>query len=87
MAYYLISYDLRTPGQDYTKLYDAIKDFDEWQHPLESTWFIKTEIMKANDIFNKIKPLIDENDLLLIIKVDKNDKQGWLASSFWKWLN
>ena len=34
---YIISYDLKIPGRDYTSLYDAIKSLGDWQHLLEST--------------------------------------------------
>lgn len=39
--FFIISYDLKGGGSDYTELYEAIKSVGEWQHPLESTWVVK----------------------------------------------
>lgn len=38
---FLITYDLKEPGQDYSELYEAIKGLGDWQHPLESMWLVK----------------------------------------------
>lgn len=87
MFYYIISYDLRTPERDYTSLYAAIKQLTpNWSHPLESTWVVRTE-KSANDIYNILRLNMDRNDRILIIKVDPNDKQGWMDKSFWDWMN
>ena len=86
MNFYSISYDLRQPNRDYSNLYEAIKSFKLYIHPLESNWFIQSD-WDAQDIYKKLRPCIDDNDLLLVIKVDKTDKQGWMVKSFWEWLN
>lgn len=86
MNIYIISYDLRTPGRNYTPLYDAIKAYGDWQHPMESFWTISTDD-DANVIFNKLSPNIDNNDSLFIIQMDLKDMQGWLPKSFWEWIN
>lgn len=83
---YLITYDLRVPGRDYTSLYNAIKGYNDWQHPLESTWLISND-SQANDIYTYLSQFIDKNDRLLIIEVNPANKQGWLAKSFWDWVN
>ena len=87
MGYYLISYDLRTPGKDYTSLYAAIKQISpQWQHPLESTWFIYTSL-SSGEIYNRLYIHMDRSDRIVIIKVDEKDKQGWLSKTFWDWIN
>jgi len=83
---YLITYDLRVPGRDYTSLYNAIKEYGDWQHPVESTWFISSD-QQANDIYDHLFPFIDKNDRILVIQVNQINKQGWLAKSFWDWFN
>lgn len=85
MNFYIISYDLKVPGRDYSPLYNEIKELGEWQHPLESTWIVAT-VHNENDIYNRLKPVLDTNDLLLIFKVVPGDHQGWLAKSFWEWM-
>ena len=86
MKFYIISYDLKVPGRDYAPLYNAIKELGEWQHPLESTWVIATEEYDENHIYEKLKQVLDTNDLLLIFKVVPEERQGWLAQSFWEWM-
>lgn len=87
MGYYLISYDLRTPGKDYTNLYASIKQLSpHWQHPLESTWLVSSNLT-AVEIYNHVYMNIDRNDRILIIRVNENDKQGWMPKTFWDWIN
>ena len=64
---FLITYDLKKPGQSYSELYEAIKNLGDWQHPLESMWMVKVnDSTSAQDIYNTLRPQIDENDLLFI---------------------
>ena len=85
MDVFVISYDLKAPGRDYAPLYSAINGLGEWQHPLESTWVVETA-KNENQIFEALKPTLDDNDLLLIFKVYAEARQGWLAKSFWDWM-
>lgn len=83
---YIISYDLKNPGRDYSSLYDAIKKYD-WQHPLESTWLVKTED-SADNISQTLRSdgKMDESDLLFVCRLDPKDRQGWLDKSVWEWI-
>lgn len=85
--FYVISYDLKTPGRDYSSLYDAIKSYQEWQHPLESTWIIYTED-SADSISSSLRANgnMDNSDLLFVCALNINDRQGWLAKSVWAWM-
>ncbi len=83
---YIISYDLKFPGRDYTPLYTAIKSNREWQHPLESCWIVYTS-ETADDIYNSLKPTLDNNDLLFISELTPNNRQGWMPKTCWEWLN
>lgn len=84
---YLIAYDLHTPGMTYNELYDAIKSYNDWQHPLESMWFICTEETDLQEIYKNLRKHIDDNDNIYVQKVDAEIKeQGWLSKSFWEWL-
>ncbi len=85
---YLITYDLKKPGQNYSELYAAIKNEGDWQHPLESTWVVKVgSFATANNIYERLRPKIDQNDFLFVVEITKQDRQGWLAKTFWTWLN
>lgn len=83
---YIISYDLKVPGRDYSSLYDAIKTFD-WQHPLESTWLVITEY-SADEISKLLRKdgRMDDSDLLFVCRLDPKDRQGWLDKYVWVWI-
>lgn len=82
---YLISYDLRRPGQSYTSLYDSIKKMGQWTKPLESVWLVDTNL-HAQSISERLMPHIDQNDSLLVAELGR-DRQGWLSRDVWNWLN
>lgn len=85
--FFLITYDLKKPGQNYNELYDAIKSCGEWQHPLESTWVVKMgSLITANDLYNHLRPKIDDGDFLFIVDITNQDRQGWMVKSFWEWI-
>lgn len=74
---YLLSYDLRTPGRDYAKLYEAIKKLaNGYSKPLESVWIIRSA-NSASDIRDELQKHVDSNDGLLVIEVLKH----WATSS------
>lgn len=82
---YSISYDLRQPGRNYANLYEAIKKIDpNYQHPLESNWFVRS-FDEANNIYEILRPHIDDNDLLFVVEVNAKNRQGWMLRTFWNW--
>lgn len=85
MNVYLISYDLRKPEQNYTPLYNAIKAYGDWQHPMESLWTVCTDD-DADAISNNLRRHLDDNDCLFVARLGQVDYQGWLPQSFWGWL-
>jgi len=85
---FLITYDLKEIGRsprDFSKFYDKIKEIGTWKHPIESTWIIKTENLIARDIYDRLKPLINDTDSIFIVEITNSDKSGWLGKSFWQW--
>jgi hypothetical protein len=61
----MVGYDLRRPGQDYSSLIDALKQYPTWWHHLDSTWVIKTND-SAVAIRDNLARHIDQNDELLV---------------------
>ena len=87
MAVYMITYDLNKPGQNYDKLYEAIKKCSSnntWMHYLDSTWFIKTNL-STKQVFENLEPYIDKNDNILVMEV-KNNYYGRLPNKAWEYL-
>lgn len=81
---YLITYDLNKTGQNYSGLYETIKELGSWWHYLDSNWLVETDL-DATQISNFLKPQIDQNDSLLIIRVAE-DYDGWLTQDAWNWI-
>ncbi len=68
MTTYLIGYDLYRPGQDYKDLFEAIKQLGAWWHYLDSTWIVVTS-HNAGQIRDYLKPYLDTNDELLVVRL------------------
>lgn len=84
---YLISYDLKDPGQNYSNVQAAIKRLGMgWWHYLESTWIIYTTF-DATYITNCLKQCMDTNDSLFVVDISKGDRDGLLPQEAWKWLS
>lgn len=64
----LVSYDLITPGKDYTKLINFLETFNYWAKPLESVWLLKTNY-SAKQIRDAVTNHVDSNDKLVVIDV------------------
>ncbi len=83
---YCICYDLRTPGKDYSGLYDSLRSIGEsCQHPLESVWYVKTA-KSSSDLFNELRPKIDDNDSIIVQEMNLSSYSGWMPTVFWNWL-
>lgn len=80
-----INYDLKQPGRDYTGLFDAIKQSSKWWHYLDSTWIVQTT-EGANEVYQRLRAHIDDNDFLLVIEV-RDNSQGWLPKDAWDWIH
>lgn len=81
---YLVSYDLIAPGQKYEAVHKVIKSLGNWAKPLESTWFIETDL-GLTAVFDKIHAVMDFNDDLLVIEVTLNYK-GRFSTDVHDWL-
>jgi len=77
---YLISYDLNSPGKNYDDLYEAIKNASTgvWCKPLSSVYIINSN-HSAKEVYNRLKPCLDGNDLMLVIEVTK--ESHWYLNS------
>jgi len=85
MKNYIISYWFKDCSKNYFPFYDAIKkNYPEWQHPLEETWFVHTDD-SAQQIINNIKPFLSERDCIFVAEITDN-YAGWMAKSAWEWL-
>ena len=84
MAKFLITYDLKRPGQNYPKLYESIKQLGPWIHGMQNTWFVETGRTSAA-IRDILRQHVDANDILFVVKVEawaslNLPEAGWLKS-------
>jgi hypothetical protein len=86
MGCLLVTYDLNKPGQNYKDLHEAIKGLGSaWWHYLDSTWLVRTAL-SANQASDKLLPVIDKSDSLLVLNVSGDAYAGWLEQDAWNWI-
>lgn len=85
---YLIAYDFNRPGQEYSKLYEAIKSLGDCCHCMDSVWLVDAW-MTTESIGKNLRHAgcLDNNDKLLVAEVCKGmdlhlppDSQRWIAN-------
>lgn len=72
MNLYFVSYDLRTPGRDYSELYAKLESLGA-KRILESEWALKGTY-SVTDLRDELKKYLDSNDRLMVAKVT-----GWAS--------
>lgn len=85
MAVYIIGYDLRKAGQNYSGLHEQIKSYGTWQHTLDSTWIIRTSKTSAQ-IRDHLINYIDANDSLVVFELTGNGAWYGIGQDGDKWL-
>lgn len=85
MKVLLVSYDLRQPSREYSKLYEILKNSPKWWHYLESTWLILTNDT-PKQLFDKLNAALDSDDHILILEITKRNYWGVLAKDAWQWI-
>jgi hypothetical protein len=85
MTVYNISYDLCAPGRDYEDLYNEIKKFEIWAHPVESTWLIACNSTAAQ-VRDQLLTVMDSNDKLLVTACGKEAAWFNLDKEVGEWI-
>ncbi|NVM43237.1 hypothetical protein HWX16_23440 [Ochrobactrum intermedium] len=68
MAIHMVSYDLNSPGKDYTELLKQIRTYTHC-HALKSTFFIETN-QSASAVRDHLMKYIDANDALYVTRLN-----------------
>lgn len=66
-----ISYDLHSPGQDYSKVIDAIKSLGSWAKVHKSVWYVNSN-HTARQAVDKVWATMDRNDSIIVVDSTKN---------------
>jgi hypothetical protein len=85
MAAYCVSYDLNKVGQNYSALYEELKNSASWWHYLDSTWLIYTQ-EGVHQLTERIRRHMDDNDRLVVAPI-RRPIGGWLPQDAWDWIN
>ena len=86
MNVYLVSYDLKQPGRNYTQLYQALQSAAGWWHYLGSTWLLASPLA-IEQWQQQIRGAIDANDVFMIIRLERGVAYtGWLPPKAWEWM-
>lgn len=67
-----VSYDLRSPGQNYHKIIEAIKSLGAWAKVQDSLWYVSSQ-SNAETAAKHIRLAMDANDSLIVINLTDND--------------
>ena len=73
---YVISYDLRKPGQNYQSLYDALENIGA-KRVLQSQWGVRRNNTTAKNLRDHFRKYMDSNDRILVTSIDGHDWAGW----------
>jgi len=62
----VVSYDLKTPGQNYKAVADKIKELGGWAKVNESFWYVDSTF-SATEARDHIRTALDANDSLFVL--------------------
>lgn len=65
---YLVSYDIRTPGRDYTVLLNTLASFENSRRMLRSVWLLESSL-STTVIHDHLSQFVDSNDRLLVCQI------------------
>jgi hypothetical protein len=71
----LVSYDLNSPGQNYTTVIDEIKSLGSWANVQKSHWYVSSNLT-AIEARDRVSSVMDNNDSLVVIDAS-NDSVAW----------
>jgi hypothetical protein len=80
----LVTYDLKTPGRNYTPFYEALKQQGAWWHYIASTWLVVTS-KTPEEAYQALGPHLSIQDSILIVPITR-PYWGFLPQAAWDWL-
>ncbi len=83
MRTFLISYDLAKPARTKHAIATAIMSLGtSWARPLEHTWYLRDEDTTEADIEQRLAPLLDDEDGLIVQAVSED---GVMTNTQLRW--
>ncbi|HGM7348085.1 TPA: hypothetical protein ACKP7M_002493 [Stenotrophomonas maltophilia] len=68
----IVSYDLYSPGQDYSKVIEAIKALGSWAKIHKFVWYVNSSYTAAQ-ARDKVWATMDRNDSIFVVDATDND--------------
>ena len=97
---FLVSFELNNPEsiKNRKAIERTIKKITgTWWHQIEAVWLVAgDESLSADTVYRKLTAVLKvtkeaaadgPDDDLLVIRVYPQERQGWLPTAAWKWLN
>ncbi len=67
-----VSYDLNTPGQDYEKVFNAIKSLGNWAQVQKSFWYVNSNNTASQAVDIAWKAMDKSDSLIIVDATNKN---------------
>ncbi len=84
MSLYVIIFEIKKGAKtSFIPLFDEIKK-KSWWHYMSNSYIVKSN-ETANELFNRLKPHLNKEIILLVFELGK-DRQGWLTEQAWEWI-
>ena len=58
----------------------------DWFRYTPTSWILWTS-RSAEHWYERVRPLLSDDDTVFIVKLDISERQGWVSKRFWDWLN
>lgn len=84
MSSFIVSYDLIS-DKDFSKLYEAIRNYGSYAHVLESVWIIKSSSSSSN-IRDNLMSYMDSDDKLFVAKLTGESAWKNLSKEVSDWI-
>lgn len=85
MAKYYHIYILPKVGKQQSDIEKEINQSLDWIRYGEYNYVVYSTL-NANSLTARLKPLVEPDGRLFVCKLDINNRNGWMAKSFWEWL-
>lgn len=82
---YMITYDLRTQGRDYSGLHETIRNIGPSLNCLQSVWLVQS-VLPILNIRESLLRQMTSQDSLMIIDITGKIYDGWLRREYWDWM-
>lgn len=84
MSSFIVSYDLIS-DKDYSKLYEAIRNYGYFAHVLESVWIVNSSDSSAT-IRDNLSSYMDSDDKLFVAKLSGESAWRNLSTEISDWI-